>query len=406
MIEQGTTRQALDTEIRRGEPFPENPNARFEAIFAAIGNSEVKCATILLASEIPATGSEMQRRFREQVGSSWVPHTGTFHDYFETLGAAGLIVKTVSGFTRTEAGEKYGKPIAAYLLQQTSPFFSLEEFGQTARAHDSSRAVVNRADILSLLSKLDRPVSTSELIATLSWDQNRLIFNHLTALKNLGLIEYSSRDDLAVYAVKEDGKIPTYHTSIMTLKRRIQETITVMGAADAGLIAKKLHQYYPKNKFKTFRGHISVALAKLATEGFLQRDFVNKVYLTQTRITPLGVFVARGIIDPVRDALSGNHPELLDAWKAIPWKVYVKHGVDKFEKATNRINANDPAYAASEVLKIIRANPDIDRRTLENIYGRDAYDALKKLRAEDLVISGRQGNKLTYTINSNLPISS
>ncbi len=112
--------------------FPSEVEARFDAVFAAIGNSEAKILTLLALNRSLITQNDLYRRFSELSGGIWSTQVSTTSSHCEqSLIPIGLVAQEsfirqgsldISvGFRTTESGEKYGKPIAAYRTRFKTP---------------------------------------------------------------------------------------------------------------------------------------------------------------------------------------------------------------------------------------------------------------------------------------------
>src|SRR3989338_6827498 len=124
-------REIVDVRVRREEEFPTDLEARFEAVFAAIGNSEAKCLTLLCLEQSVLSSWNLHKKFLRESSGVWKTSSTLQARYCEnTLVPIGLVAamdtlyfgstEYIVGFRLTESGLKFGKPIAAFLLEKSS----------------------------------------------------------------------------------------------------------------------------------------------------------------------------------------------------------------------------------------------------------------------------------------------
>lgn len=201
MVEQeGRSREVIGVRIKREAEFPEDPKERFNAVFAALGNSEAKCLTLLSLSEGPLTRDALHAKFTEVSSGVWQTNRGSQTEYcYNTLIPIGLVAEAdtlyfgateyITGYRLKPAGQKFGQPIAAHLLAQsaTLPYSLLEIFGQTSKGRGESRSVLNRAKILELLSN-EEGLTARDIANRLSIHEAS-VGRHLMGFSKLGLTE-------------------------------------------------------------------------------------------------------------------------------------------------------------------------------------------------------------------------
>src|SRR3989338_4940944 len=139
--EENLKREVVDLKPKHGVEFPNENEAdkRFGEIFSAIGNSETKCLTLLLLNRSPQTDYDLYKKFIDISHGVWKSNVHSQGQYCRnSLVPIGLVAEAdtlfygateyVTGYRLTQAGEKVGQPIAAFLLQKSSLFpFSLSE---------------------------------------------------------------------------------------------------------------------------------------------------------------------------------------------------------------------------------------------------------------------------------------
>ena len=379
-------KEIVDIRVKKEVEFPKDPEKRFEAIFAAIGNSEAKCLTLLTLSEKPLTAFELHHKFLEESGGVWKTDRKTPAAYcFNTLVPIGLVVEVdilhyeskvwVSGFRLTEAGIKYGQPIAAFLLEKSSnlPYSLLEIFGQTAKCSGKTRSVLNRARILEFLSQKDTVRRETDISKQLKLKASTQICHHLRHLSQLGLIEYSSvnleEKGFVKYILSENvarDKVEKVSTE-PKLSSEIANLLFRLRKADANLLAEKLKKKYPKLSIDSLRVRASKILSGLSRQGvcYPEGPFGKKIR-SQTKITSDGEKMVSGIIIPIKRALADDE-DLLSSWRKVTWQNYAEEGIAKHKEVSGCANPHSSKEWAYEALNIISQNPGIRRREIESL---------------------------------------
>jgi len=404
--------QEVRSTIRREEPFPEDPQERFAAVFGAIGNSEAKCLTLLCLSQSPITGPDLHQRFIEESGAAWRSNRNTQSEYcINTLIPIGLVTQEdyiaygsqdyVTGFRLTEAGNLYGVPIAAYLLSESNDLDKslLAIFGQTSKGSGETRSVVNRARILKLLS-ISQPLRTKDLAEHLELDGS-CVSHHLQHLTSLGLIDYSSTNSeikgLFKYNLVPEAsrqKVQTVERS-RTLTEEVADLAFKLKEVDCARLAAILKDRSHSSE-KNLRGAVSKILSGLAGQGILTRGIFQKgESQSQAAVTPLGRQLVDSLIVPIEEALiNGSH---LDDWHQLDWRKQTKEAITKYKNASGHIRQQPLEYQQALALEIIRQNTGIRPAEIaRQIQPNSLYDVLRNLVQSGQVRKEKRGRATCY----------
>ena len=112
---------------RKETPFPQDLEGRLNAVLNVI-NTELKSVTLLHLDDTPAEASEIKARIRETIGMGYLPIEHAFESYcHKTLFPIGTVAEEIikretdelvyPAYSLTEAGKRYGRPIAALALK-------------------------------------------------------------------------------------------------------------------------------------------------------------------------------------------------------------------------------------------------------------------------------------------------
>jgi len=149
----------------RENPFPDDVEGRLNAILNVV-NTELKTLTLLHLDDRYANESEIKSRLRDTVGNgTYLPSNGSFGNYcLKSLFPIGAVAqgdiritnargpRHFAGYRLTEAGRKYGRPIAAFTLDYVSRTgMSMFEILRSTVSPGKTRAPLNRVKILKIL---------------------------------------------------------------------------------------------------------------------------------------------------------------------------------------------------------------------------------------------------------------
>src|SRR3990167_7798697 len=153
----------------------------------------------------PMTAGELYGEFLRATNRVWITSNTIQAQYARTtLSPIGLVAQEdfitygsseyVTGYRTTDAGEKYGKPIATFLLQKSSeiPQSLLQIFGLTSKSGGETRSVLNITKILDFLNSKAEDYHLEIDVASQLNLGHQIVGRHLERLRRLGLVEYSS----------------------------------------------------------------------------------------------------------------------------------------------------------------------------------------------------------------------
>ncbi len=409
-------RQIVDSRGLIQEPFPDIPQARFEAIFASIGNSESKCATLLnLPHTQPTTASELHQAFKDSTNEAWDLHPSTTQSYCEeTFIPIGFVARSEilyygrtkynKGYKVTESGLRFGQPIAAFLLQQSTELpYALETlFSMTSRGNGGeTRGVINRIRVLEALyeqRESEFPMTNLQISEKLD-TQKSYVAGHLKSLRDLGLINFSSisTENKRIIPYSVVGKIPIAEIPTLkaehTLTRNVAEIMNTLGTADIHTVMEEYARRFPNNKIDGFRA--AKVLSFLARHGYIASDFKIGEIHSNSKITEEGIKIVENIIHPIKRALEGDE-DLLDEWRGIPWREYAESAVNKHKLASSQANAGTIQEWASEALEIILNNPGIRTTDIGSRIKTNTSVVLKLLFDEGLIRKEKDRKAVRY----------
>jgi DNA-binding MarR family transcriptional regulator len=417
-IQEQPPRQIQEIRTVTEVPFPEDPQTRFETIFAAIGNSEAKCLTLLIMSNSPQTANELNTNFLRVSNRAWKMDQKSQASYArQSLIPIGLVAEAdtlyfgsseyITGFRTTDAGVKFGKPIAAFLLEKSSelPYSLNAIFGPTSSPREK-RPVINRVNILEYLAKKGNKFCTMTEIATELGLTRQSIRGHLEMFAKLGIVNYSSfnseegRGQIKYTAIKSasDKNIKPIGTDIK-LSRIVSEIALDLGLVDINIVFEEIKRKYPDQDIS--RNRINSILSGLSRQGLLERTFgPSKVGLGQIRskvkITEEGLKIIEEIIDPIMKVLSSPNQEELREWNKINWHSYAEGTIRRYKESSGHANLRPIQEWASDALSLIIDNPGIRPVEMRRKLNRGTNDILAVLIKQGLVRKEKIGKATRY----------
>ncbi len=175
--------------------FPDDPELRLESILSCM-NGELKQATLLVLSDEPQTSADIWKIISSTTREK-IPVTSVFSEYCtDTLSPIGFLVKELFSlgrgienayYTITQAGKKYGQPIAAFSLRYAVDHnISLHQLLGQTQSRGDSRAPYNRVRVVELVAEglRERAIIDDKLGISTHY--------HLQRLKDLGIITWES----------------------------------------------------------------------------------------------------------------------------------------------------------------------------------------------------------------------
>jgi len=401
-------RQIIDTRVVREILFPEDPQARFEAIFAAIGNSEAKCVTLLTLQPYPITKNELHSEFLKVSSSVWDTSMLLQSSYVrQSLIPIGLVAQAdamfygssefVTGYRLTEAGRTFGQPLAAFLLKQSLdlPYSLGKIFGHTSSS-GTSRSPINRADILEYLNNhSDTTVRDTDMGRELCLD-TRLLGDNLTILGAMGFAEYSSwtsdRGDFTYVLTELEHEKQIHQVrSYAWLTKAVAQIMFDIKTASTQQVRDELEKRYGK-KFHNVGG----ILAGLLKQGLISTDFIGGSRHSKARITELGIRLVEDIVLPIKQVLAGEQEDILEEWRRIPWQDYAFKAIERYKIESGHANKRPIQEWIYDALGIILEHPGIRPIELKKLLNREVDDLLSILLKEGIIRKDRQGSTSRY----------
>ncbi len=391
------------------DEFPLDPDKRFEAIFAAIGNSEAKCITLLCLSEFPMTAWDLNREFNEVVAGAWKSSNSVQENYCKhTFVPLGLVEgeddpDSSGGYFRlTEAGRKYGQPIAAYLVKNSLDFpDSLSGmFAMTGSGVKKSRPVINGIDILEALFESKEVLRTRDIAQkTEILDKN--VGGHLRALGKLGLVDYkyveSDKGDFVKYKVTEDVEItdslPSNEYPVLTLK--VWQTLKDKREVGISEVCDLLKSDYPRMKERTLKSLISATLSRLSIQGKCSKVNFGHARLSKVKITELGEMLVGDIILPIRNAFGGND-QFFESCRKINWRIYASKAVLRHSESSGHVNQKRSSDSKSLIYRYINENPGARPKDIDIVFGMGKGIYLRFLEKSGLLTKQKEGRAVHY----------
>jgi len=412
--ERAQDREILDIRVNKEEEFPTDPEKRFEAVFSAIGNSEAKCLTLLCLSDNPITITDLHNRFIDESSRVWETALSTQASYCDkTLIPIGLVSEAdivyygsseyVTGYRLTNAGKKYGQPIAAYLIQKSADFApSLYKiFGPTSKGGGETRSVINRTKILKELCFNTLPQRRVDLVLMLNINEMS-ISKHLELFAQLGLVIYTFADPeikgLYKYRLKEQAQKDkvVQVLNYRSLTGRVADLIFKYKTVDRNFLVNHLKDKYPKRPEDSLASDISAVLS-----GFIKQDIVEHEFFvaskiqSQVQITLEGKRIVEELIQPIENSLADNE-ELLNNWRKISWRNYISEAIIKHKDSSGHSKQLPQEELYLMVLEVIRSNPGIRPKEIRSQLHHRPDIQLRNLVRQSLVRAERQGKAVHY----------
>jgi DNA-binding MarR family transcriptional regulator len=362
---------------RREEPFPNDLEGRLDAILNVV-NSELKSVTLLHLREQAMNGSEIRTAIRKNLREGvYLVLYPTFTGYCKnSLFPIGMVareeiledgsINALIGYSITEAGIKYGLPIAAFSLayahENDVSLFSI--LGPTSSQGDS-RAPSNRIKILKFLRNREK-VSETEIASDICLGENNIL-EHFKALSLAGFLRYASSGETtnnkgcSVYewAGVEDRELKTVRTHV-NLTSQVAKKLKELEKADRRTLGELLHYGHPSN--------ISTILRGLEKQGFVRH--VGKTGLTGNRATyseasllDSGRKFCDEYIKPVEEFLQDKSvPEINAALQRMhedkKWRQEVlSYGIERYTALSHYVNRKSLETHFEEIMDYVVKHP-------------------------------------------------
>ncbi|MFH1332162.1 MAG: hypothetical protein ABIH63_02655 [archaeon] len=189
-----------DRKIVRQREFPSFLDSRLTSILSCV-NSESKQTDLILLDENPKTGYQLKKEFDEVTSYQFSIKSGSHGGYCKkTFVPIGMVCeekllynnfsKWVQAWSISDAGEHFGKPIAAFTLKKANEYnLSFLSLLGVTQSGGESRSPYNKVMILDMLS--DTPMRRTDLAELLKL-AGVCVKEHLEELRDLRFINYES----------------------------------------------------------------------------------------------------------------------------------------------------------------------------------------------------------------------
>lgn len=358
----------------REKEFPQDLEGRLNAVLNVV-NTEFKLLTMLHLDDSPADASQIHSRIRETVGGGiYLPRVDNFGAYcHKSLYHIGTVAeediiyedkRIVPCYRLTEAGKKYGRPIAAftldYVVKNNISMFSI--LGST-KSKGKTRSPFNRA---LLLNKLRDTIKLREidLVKELKLLPYRVL-NHIKTLKELGFVNFESCGELIgekdFSYVWVEGKDPSEVKKVrsyINLAKITAKKLKELGRADHNTLANVLKYKHTRN--------ISTILSGLEEQGFVIREgkWKSGSVLSEVSITDKGKKFVDDYLYWVMDALNdGSKLEdmnfLLERLFSNSDKLreYSRKAVNLYKDLSPYISKKSLEETHENIIEYLRQNP-------------------------------------------------
>lgn len=399
---------------RKENPFPDDLEGRLNAVLNVV-NTELKTVTLLHLDDVPAEGSEIRARIRETVGQiGYLPETNCFKQYcHQTFFPIGTVAEETvrrenieavyPAYSLTEAGKRYGLPIAALALKfavenQQSLF---EILGSTSSS-GKTRAPLNRVRILKLLAERESATVT-DLADEADLDNPSVLFS-LRGLGEAGFVEYFSIGEIAkgkgiIHYTFINGadigkvkQVSTYKSStkkaVKLLKQR--RTITLPEAAAF------LHVSYRT---------LAPAYSGLVKQGFAKREhgFVGGKKQSKARITNKGLKFLE-FESSIEKILSGEIPKreareiYLEVVNNLAYGKMTRKAIGLYRKISPAINRNSSEERCEQIRELLTRNPGLRAVEINKLLGCEGFYHLTPLIKTRVLRKEKNGKETRYYV--------
>ena len=372
---------------RESVEFPTEPDERYAAILSSLANRAGKQITFLSIPNIPntiITPWELHKEFLENSGHVWKTNERLQMGYTQnSLISIGMVAEEVGfkngiqestvGFTQTEAGKKYGDPIARFLLKYASEHdISLEQVFGPTHSRTDSRAPYNRARVLEFLynNKTENKIRIADIKKGLGLPGDSYMVTHaLRPLEESGFAIFESVNiektaNQFSYSVNPDFQGEGKTTQRYNLGSVLEAIATLQRQGftkfEVDTVVDKIKDLNPNVQIA--RNTIQYKLADIAKSGYLVRNkFKGSEDLSSVSILSEGEEFVNDVLTPLRIALTDT-PEgeqLRHGWGTIPWQEYAPKALQLHKDNSNHANPTGKDAQVSRIRDIVSENPGI-----------------------------------------------
>jgi len=416
-----TDAQALvERKIVRSEEFPSDPKERLAAVLAGFANREAKAVTLLLLRDYPKGGQDLWQEFLEVTDNRWMIGWNGPKGYCrDSLIPVGMVAEELFlsmgtleftlGYTTTEAGEHYGKPIAAFLLRKAVEygysFFPI--FGSTCST-GASRAPSNRAKILELLVQNPVHLRTADITSLLGFEERTLAGQHLRALDKAGLISYSAvgaeESGYASFQWRPGKKLKEEVIDLGHYPLLTRDIARILASKGEPMNREDLQKALPKS----FRGkirslsNISEVLNCLLHQGFAIARFRGEKH-SEIKLLEKGERFYQEVIWPIKEALSDG-PGLAEMRALMTgWPNFAPEAVRLYKEVSPHAQGKSRAVWQRKIFGLLELRPDGLRPkeisdSLSDLSHPRAISLLNEFFRDGLVRKRKEGRAVYYCL--------
>ncbi|MBI2667606.1 ArsR family transcriptional regulator [Candidatus Woesearchaeota archaeon] len=401
----------------REKEFPKDLEGRLNAVLNVV-NTEFKTLTLLHLDDYPASCSEIKSRIRENVGVQiYLPHESSFGKYCnQSLFPIGTVAeedivyedkRIITSYKLTEAGKKYGRPIAAFTLDYgfKNDLSMLSILGVT-HSNREKRSPSSRIKILEKLREGDLRVT--DLMMALNLEDSTISLA-LNTFNKIGFVNFDSFGETFgkgrfKYIWIEDKDynklVPLYRYSKLTYK--IAEKLKELGKSDCHELSISLGNIHINM--------ISSILSHLEKHGFTRREDIRwkagKV-LSKIALLDKGKKFLDNYIYLIKDVLNDGirlkemnslHEKLvLDVDRL---RKYSIKAVNNYKRISPHVNQKPVEETQEKIIKYLKINPG--KRACEikkDISLKNLHSYLTPLFNLGKVTKTRDGKVVRYYVN-------
>lgn len=381
--------------------FPKDLEGRLNAIVGGVVNSELKSATLLALDDVPADAEEIKARVREIAGEGYLPRSTAFgsycHNSFFPIGlvARESVIRDEGGFegigySLTDAGKKYGVPIAEFSLDwAVRNNWSLYEILGSTASPGKSRAPMNTIKILETLANKERNLRCTDLAEAIDLD-NAGVQRTVERLQKAGLVKFESVGALAkgkkaVYEWTGDVGVEDVESvkHLPTLTREVAELVAKKGQGEYSALAKEMKKY-PVS--------VSGVLSGLERQGAVKRVKFSRYVKSEVYLLDKGKGFIEDYVAPVKEFLSDVG--VLDAGVG---GEDIRRGIELYRVVSPNINQKDTSDRVTQVRSYLGGNPRATTREIAEGIGVTATRVRAVMNGLDFEAE-KNGHEIRYSL--------
>ncbi len=415
-------RKIKDRRIIEKNEFPGSLDDRLSAILSCV-NSEVKQVELLLLNKDPKRTSDLKREFDDITNYQFYVNLMTHRDYCaDTFVPISMVCdervmfdgfsKWVQAWSISEAGEHFGKPVAAFTLKKAIDYGqSFYELLGPVPSSGETRSPYRRVKIITNL--YNSPMRIIDLANSLHSDGSA-ITPHLISLKSLGLVDYESLTldsrGLSKYERTEKNLM-----DVRTVKHQKSLTNRVIDLIRENPKAEFECEGLAKILDIKDRRFVSSVLSGLEKQGFLRRTtrfkFGADGALSNVELTLKGRIFYEEYCKIVVSSLKSYDNAELTFMRDILNNYYRDYnkfkgdaslGVTFYKNVSPHLNMKTVAESCKEVYQIIVSSENgIRPSEIQNLTGKPPKKYLKILIDNNLVCKEKEGTPVVYKIKKN-----